>query len=148
MNIEKKTRTITEEQKSGILRLLTQELERRSEIIFAYVFGSFVEGTSFRDIDVAIYLSELHAAHDTLSYAIGISTDMERVVGHPVDVIVLNAAPDHLVHWVSKGTVIVNRDSDFRTDFVARAWSRYLDFKPKRRQAMADLFRRRTALAE
>lgn len=36
---------------------LRELLENRKEIAFAYLFGSFLEGEGFRDVDVALYLS-------------------------------------------------------------------------------------------
>ncbi|OGF55671.1 MAG: hypothetical protein A2Z21_01580 [Candidatus Fraserbacteria bacterium RBG_16_55_9] len=43
--------------KDQIARQLKQFLERKPEVLFAFIYGSFVEG-SFRDIDVGVYLDE------------------------------------------------------------------------------------------
>jgi predicted nucleotidyltransferase len=84
---------------------IKQELQGRPEILFAYLFGSFLEEQSFHDIDV----------------------------------VVLNTAPDHLVHEISKGRLVVDRDEDFRTDFIVASWKRYFDIQPKRLQALRDI---------
>ena len=126
--------------KKNITPVLTVELERRPEILFAYVFGSFAEAESFRDIDIGVYVRDSQPVADSLMYTIHLSLDSERKTGYPVDVVLMNTAPDHLIHSISKGIVFVDRDEEFRTEWLLRAWSRYFDYQPSRRQAVADLF--------
>jgi len=125
--------------KEKIQSILTRELESRPEIIFAYLFGSFVDGERFRDVDVAVYLRENYVTEDSLTYSIRLSLLLERLIGYQVDVITLNTSPDHLVHHVTKGEVIVNRDDALRTSFVTRAWSRYFDIQVKRRAYLQEV---------
>jgi len=124
---------------SEIKRILTEELDKRSEIVFAYLFGSVVDAETFGDIDVGVYVSEGAQLDDGFKYALRMSVDLERLLGCPVDVILMNDAPDHLIHSISKGTVIIDRDEDARVGFITAAWSRYLDFEPKRRQWLAEV---------
>ncbi len=123
-----------------ITAALRSTLEGRPEILFAYVFGSFTEGESFRDLDIGVYVTDPVSVADSLMYTIRLSGELEGKTGSPVDVILMNSAPDHLIHSISKGNVLVDRDENFRDDFIAAAWSRYLDFKPLRQQAVADFF--------
>jgi predicted nucleotidyltransferase len=59
--------------KENILSVITRELERRGEIVFAYIFGSFVEREVFRDVDVAVYVQENGTAvGDDLSCTMGL----------------------------------------------------------------------------
>ena len=76
---------------------------------------------------------------DGFGYAFEMSGELERLLGCRVDVILLNTAPDHLIHSVSMGKVIVNRDDDARVDFVTASWSRYFDIQPKRLKALNDM---------
>jgi len=126
-------------QRDQITSAIKAELEGRSEILFAYLFGSFVESPAFQDVDVAIYVTDQGTVKDGMMYSIQLSVALERKIGCPVDVILLNASPDHLVHQISKGQVIVNKDDDVRTDFITAAWSRYFDIQPKRLQALRDI---------
>lgn len=125
--------------KDEILQILADEMQRRNEILFAYVFGSFAEFSSFHDIDLAVYL----VAEDTLDrdrrYDVHLSVELQKIIGHPVDVIVMNKAPDHLVHEISKGRVILDRDEDRRLDIIVAAWSRYFDFQSKRREYLQQI---------
>jgi len=126
--------------KPAILPVLKAELEQRLEILFAYVFGSFTEEETFRDLDVGVFVRDEQVLQDWLTYIIRRSLALERATGYEVDVVLMNKAPDHLIHSVSKGEVLVDRDEDFRTDWILRSWKRYLDIQPKCRQALIDMF--------
>jgi hypothetical protein len=123
-----------------IIAALHGTLEPRSEILFAYIFGSFIEESKFRDLDVGVFVTDPALVAENITYTIRLSLELEERTGYPVDVILMNSAPDHLIHSISKGMLVVNRDETFREDFIAAAWSRYIDFRPMRRQAVADLF--------
>lgn len=111
---------------------LKEFLSARSEILFAYVFGSFAGGKDFQDIDVGIYINDLTSIDDSFDFAFQMSGNLERLLGCSVDVIVLNTAPDHLIHSVSNGILILNRDDDTRVTFLSSSWSRYFDIRVKR----------------
>jgi predicted nucleotidyltransferase len=115
--------------KNEILSILINELHNHSEVVFAYIFGSFVESDHFNDIDLAIYLEQNKIER---WYDIELSIELEKKIGLPVDIIILNKAPDHLIYEVSKGKILIDKNEDFRIDFVTSAWKRYFDFKPKR----------------
>lgn len=116
--------------KEQIIQELGRSVAEREEIVFAYLFGSIVETDLFKDVDVGIYIDD--TISDGFTYALTMSSGLERRLGYPVDVIVLNTAPDHLVHRISKGTLIVNRHDDIRVRFLTRSWSRYFDIALKR----------------
>lgn len=126
--------------REDIIAALRETLERRDEILFAYVFGSFVEESKFRDLDVGVFVTDPAPVAENFTYTIRLSLELEKRTGYPVDAILMNSAPDHLIHSISKGMLVVNGDETFREEFIAAAWSRYIDFRPMRRQAVADLF--------
>ena len=119
--------------------VISQYLAARPEILFAYLFGSVLESDSFHDIDVAVYVRDARGIGDSLDYTLKMSLELERMLGFPVDIVLMNSAPDHLIHSISKGRVLVNRDDDVRVDFITSSWSRYFDVQGKRRQAIADM---------
>ena len=47
---------LTSREKAHVTSALRDLLEFREEVLFAYLHGSFVNGSRFRDIDVAVYL--------------------------------------------------------------------------------------------
>ncbi len=92
-------------------RKIKKFLEKDSNILFAIVFGSAVEGklTKESDIDVAIYVKNPLSAHELLSLIDKLST----LVGREIHLIVLNEASPLLRHQVMK-----NRKELFIKDFL------------------------------
>ena len=123
--------------KDQIILLVTEYLSRRPEVLFAYLFWSVTESDAFRDVDLGVYVDETIA--DRFGYAFRMSGDLESLLGSRVDVICMNTAPDHMIHSISKGRVLINRDDDVRVDFITRSWSRYFDVQPRRLQAINDM---------
>jgi len=125
--------------RDNITSVITQYLAARPEILFAYLFGSVVESDSFQDVDVAVYVQDALGIGDSLDYALKLSVELERMLRISVDIVLMNTAPDHLIHSISKGRMLVNRDDDARVDFITSSWSRYFDVQGKRRQAIVDM---------
>lgn len=115
--------------KADILEKVQSVLNTREEIIFAYLFGSFTEEVSFRDIDIAVYCDEEHPRLRNLFYDIELARELESVLGIPVDLVILNHAPDYIVYRASRGILIKDMDEDFRCDFLVLRWKTYLDFQ-------------------
>jgi hypothetical protein len=125
--------------RSEVITLVAGVLQKRPEIIFAYVFGSVTESDSFRDIDVGVYVDQTTEMGDNFEYAMKLGRALEASLGISVDVILMNTAPDHLIHNISKGDLIVTRDEDRRVSFITNSWSKYFDFEPKRRQWLREV---------
>lgn len=47
--------TLSQTEKNHITSLISRMLNQDERVIFAYIYGSFVYGTFFRDIDVFVY---------------------------------------------------------------------------------------------
>lgn len=134
--IKKIGKEINKEKAIETLKILLD----REEIVFSYVFGSFIFSSSFNDIDIAIYLKEDSPYLYDRWYDIRLALKLEEKIGIPVDLIIINNAPDHLIYDISKGKVIIDKDEDLRLDFITRAWKRYFDFKVKREQFLREMF--------
>ncbi|MFQ5799228.1 MAG: nucleotidyltransferase domain-containing protein [Bacteroidota bacterium] len=117
--------------KKEIIELVRQYLTARQEIVFAYLFGSVVDSDAFKDVDLGVYVGG--GISDGFGYAFAMSGELGRMLECHVDVILMNTAPDHLIHSISKGKVILNRDDDARVSFITASWSRYFDIQVKRR---------------
>ncbi len=130
-----KPRNPSPEEKQRLRDLLTARLEEREEILFAYVYGSFVQG-SFRDIDIAVFLGDgSNGLSDPLRYEMMLEQELEDETGVPVDIRVLNVAPLPFAFTVLQtGDVMVSRDDRARCDFVCRIFAEYHDFSYYRRQ--------------
>ena len=85
--------------KEKIIEIVRAELEKRENILFAYIYGSFVISEKYNDIDVAIYISDFH--REKVLY---IEFELERVledkIQKPFDVRIINSAPLGFVYNV------------------------------------------------
>lgn len=118
------------EEKNKALRQLTGFLEKKAEVSFAYVFGSFVKGGPFEDVDLALYL-EGGDGRESLR----LEREAESVLRLPVEIVVLNEAPLSFAFRVLKeGKIIFARDDKARCDFEETTRVLYFDFLPLHRR--------------
>ena len=116
---------LDQEQRSRISALLQERLFRNPEIIFAYIHGSFQESSSFRDIDIALYLDRI-AAFDFES---DLSCELTRLAGYEVEVRIMNKAPvDFQMSVLQKGRVLFSRDEDKKAGFIYDVGKRYMEY--------------------
>lgn len=123
---------------------LTGALERRPEVLEAYLFGSRARGTAqpHSDVDVAVYVS--HVPDAPFGYEAELTTDLIAATGeNRVDVVLLNRAPPLLYHRVLRdGARLLSRDAMATTVREGAALSRYCDFVPQLAKVDAILRRR------
>lgn len=130
---------LAEHEKEKVLERIADLLGRREEILFAFVHGSFTGDGDFADIDLAIYLNE-GASDSAVSYEIRLEMELEKILGHPVDVRILNAAPLSFQYQVCRsGIVVLERDKDRRVDYQTLIWKKYFDFAPFRRRYLREV---------
>ncbi len=124
------TYSLTTEEKQKINYLIKTELEKRDEIAFAYIYGSFVdpEMPFFRDIDIGVYLKD-YKDSDCLKYEIELSVELEKCLQYkyPVDLRVINGSNILFMHNVVQGELLFTRDEDLWVDFVVYVSTRYND---------------------
>jgi len=105
---------------------------RGERVACAYLFGSVARGEAGpgSDVDVAVLLGAPPPA--TLQGAgFRLEGDLERALGRPVDLVVLNRAPVDLVHRVlHDGVLVFEADRSARVRFEVRARNQYFDLRP------------------
>ncbi len=134
---------LQQHEREKLARTLEQLLCAREEIIFAYLFGSFVVDPSFRDVDVGVYVRGV-GPEEAFRYRLSLEATLERNFPFPVDVTVLNYAPVPLCHSASDGKLLCSRDEGLRHAWVERTWDLYLDMLYFLRQSLWDLLSTRT----
>lgn len=127
------------DEKNRLIQHLASFIEGRSEIVFAYLFGSFIEGLPFHDIDMGIYLSEIKEEEASL-YSIDLALVLTQALRIPVDVRILNFAPVSFLYHVIRGKLILERDEEVLSRFVERTIAKYLDLKPLIRRGTKEAF--------
>ena len=105
-------------------------------IVCVYVYGSVARGEarSASDIDIAVlYAQEPPPTLDGLGLELGYT--LERLLGKPVDLVILNRAPLDLIHRVLRdGVLVCESDPSARIRFEVQARSAYFDLLPYLRQ--------------
>lgn len=116
-------------------------LDDEADVEFAYLFGSWAKGRTraSSDVDVAVHLAEHPDSSARFERKLEVEARAERVLGRPVQVVVLNDAPLEL-RWnvLAHGILLAARDDAARQRFYVDTGRRYYDMAPAR-----ELFRRR-----
>ncbi len=131
---------LSKKEKKVIKDAIHSLLAREKEVVFAYLYGSFLSAAWFRDIDIAVFVDEKKIDRkDVIDYEISLSLELEKELHLPMDVKVLNYAPLSFRYEVTKGEVIFSRNEEVRFTFLELTWHRYLDFAPVEKQFMIDI---------
>ena len=130
----------------AVLDTIRERLERRPEILEAYLFGSQARGDAMphSDIDVAVYVDRERLPPAPWGYAADLITDLMSALGrNEIDVVILNNAPPLLYHRVLRdGERLMSRDLAATTTREGYAISRYCDYLPVLRMIDRELDRR------
>lgn len=130
---------LTLREKARVTSALRDLLAFREEVLFAYLHGSFINGSKFRDIDVAVYLHGRFTRHASLEYQVTLAKDLSRALRLPVDISVLNVAPLGLRHNAVSGQVLLCRESETRTHFANGVCQHYERIRKTARHALFTL---------
>ena len=111
-----KPKSVSPEERERIVKAISTYLSKKAGIVFAYIYGSFINEKVFRDIDVAVFtegeINELHTESD-------LSFELSQITGHEVEVRVINRAPVVFQMAVLReGKLLFGHREDVRTDFV------------------------------
>ncbi len=124
----------------SIIEILRNYFVNRNDIILAYVFGSYVDGNvgPMSDYDVAIYPTN-NFLNKTRYY---ISSELSKILGKPVDVVIFNRAPIELrFNIISHNILLFAKDEYMRVEIEATTMSLYYDFLPYLKKQRSELIR-------
>jgi len=109
-----------------IVQILTKHLQDELNVEFAYLFGSYADGTfsDRSDVDVALYLKKVD--FDT---QLKMNFDLSKLLKKDVDLVVLNKTRNlYLLDDILQKGVLL-KDSDKRVDFELKKHHQILDYK-------------------
>jgi hypothetical protein len=124
--------SLSKQDKETLLERLSKALESRSEILFAYAHGSFLEDCPFRDFDIAVYLDSADLPQSRFHYEDRLTRELvtELDLSFPLDLKLLNETPLPFQYNVFRGRLLMDRDPEVRLERLTHAVARYLDIKP------------------
>lgn len=100
---------------------IKQTLLKEKSVVFAFIFGSFLDSPSFRDIDIAVYLDKIDKK-DIFNYENDLGEKIAKECGLPFDIFevkVLNFAPSHFLNNVfNRGEIIFCKDEKILSNLI------------------------------
>jgi len=119
---------IIESQVDEIILKLKTYFQEDPNVLFAFIFGSYVKGRDKResDLDVAVFFNNPPEGLDLLGYINKLSDILEK----DVHLIVLNNASPMLRHQVVKyGIRLIKKDESLYTRFREKTMTDYEEYK-------------------
>ena len=136
--MKRKALQIEEAEKSKIVDHLVSVLETTPDILFAFLFGSFLHSSVFQDIDVGVFLKDYESCEpvDLFNFEYDLARKIEKdlMSAYPIEIKVINKAPVSFVFHVISGKFLTTIDENFLIDFMVRTAKSYLDMAPLRRR--------------
>ena len=124
--------TLSQTEKNHITSLVSCVLNQDERVIFAYIYGSFVCESFFRDIDVFVYTRKGENTFVTQSgirdniYEAVIRAEFHNIGIDGIDVRVINDAPyDFVIDILDKGILLVDKNRELRTDYIEQISDQY-----------------------
>jgi uncharacterized protein len=132
-------RRLEPSEKQALIGAVSSFLQKRKEILFAYIHGSFVGEEAFSDMDIGVYLSEKDDM-DRLALELDLESALRELVRIPADVRVLNSAPPSFAYHVIKRSIrVVDKEPNLRADFEGRIFKHYFDMSHYRKRYLKDV---------
>ncbi len=115
-----------------IISQLRRCLTGTEDVLFGYLYGSFLHHDKFHDIDIGLYISGEREPYELYKYTMSIASKLEQCITprYEIDLRILNAAPVEFQYEVVKtGHILIARDEDACIAFEADVIAKYLDLK-------------------
>jgi len=119
----KKKIKMNKNQKLNVVNKISELISNDSDILFAYIFGSFVQNEAFSDIDIGIYLK----GKANIKKEFDLENELEGALKLPVDVRTINNAPISFVYNILNDKILI-KDDEKRADFEGQALKNYFDY--------------------
>ena len=124
--------------KNEIYDKIKKTLQSKDEILFAYVFGSFVHRDDYHDVDIAVYLAEDFSKHNLQKFPYGyesiLISKLNILIREEVDLVVMNRADITLQQRIiNKGISIFSRDVKKQLAYENYIRALYIDGEPLRK---------------
>lgn len=132
-------RKISKKTKRTLMEKIINLVRDKKDIIFAYIFGSFVSMGRFKDIDMGIFVLD-EKSKLSLKFEMELEREIEDILHIPVDVRILNnASPSFIFNVIKNGVLVLDRNSSHRADFEGLIYKKYFDFQHLRKEYLKEI---------
>jgi uncharacterized protein len=125
-------------ERDHIARTLAAALETDARVAFAYLHGSFVLESAFRDVDIAVFFDG--SIEHPPERALEIGERLSALVHLPVDVRDLNTSPLTFRFHAVRGRLLCARDEGLLADVLEETMRQYFDVAPVLLHAAREAF--------
>lgn len=127
--------------KDALTKLIKEALLARNEILFAYIHGSFLGLSDFRDVDIALFVNPAEVTSgQAFDYSFRLSVELSHLTAQDIDIQIMNYAPLGFRHSVFKnGRILFSRDETLRADLLEETVLEYIAFYELSLQYIRDL---------
>jgi predicted nucleotidyltransferase len=117
-----------------IIPEIKKYLEKRDDIVLAFVFGSTVNGRLVEESDIDIAM--LFAPKPFPSELLDIITKLSTITDREVDIVILNnSSPIIRMQVLKNGIVLKKKDNKIYNEFFVKTMKEYDDLKYIRKEA-------------
>lgn len=113
--------SIKSSRRRDVARKIKQTFLKEKNVIFVFIFGSFLNSPSFRDIDIGVYVENLEK-DKIFDYELDMSRKIADACSLPYDIIeikVLNFAPKHFLGNIfSYGKLLFSRNDKQLSEMI------------------------------
>ena len=114
-----------------MIEKLKNFLENDTNILFAYLFGSFAKGEEHvrSDVDIAVYFKE-----ESFDEQLRVIYELSKLVKRDVDLVVLNSSKNLLLAEDILREGINLKSSELQEDYELKKWHEILDYRAFKRR--------------
>ncbi len=111
---------------SSIISLIKNVLNSEDKVVFAYLYGSFIDTDEFfNDLDIGIYAKDIEnpflltANIKEQLESVCVESGITSFASDDFDIRIINDAPfDFVINILNKGLLIVDKDESLRTAYI------------------------------
>lgn len=125
-------KSISKKEFESINSIVTNILLDNEDVIFAYLYGSFIEKNKyFKDIDIAVYTRKIEEPYNfQVDMKIKISDEIKKIgidiSPDEIDFRVINGSDyDFLIELFEKGILLVDKEPELRKSFIEKISMQY-----------------------
>lgn len=135
----RKSHSLGEVQRRDLTKTITTVVKQDGMVSFAFLYGSFLDGAFFRDIDLGVFVQDTVTV-DSWEYECMLSQKIEKTLNYrfPVETKIINHAPYSFSYHVIRGRLLFVRDEGVMVDFMTCVARSYLDMVPLRQKYMQE----------